>query len=248
VSHLDEGTLVAVRDGALVDADANEHLSDCAACRAALTEAEARAEEITAALATLDALDAPVEAATAKEAVRARLGHVRDGRPRRTWAGQVGRAAAVLLLAAGAAYATPGSPVRGWLTPDPGVVGAQAPAAVGAQELRHEGAIEVNVPDGRIHVVLQGVQPGEAVEVVWTEAAVARIVAAAGSSFSFGEGRAEATVAPGPVRVELPRYAPDVAVEVDGRVYLRRTSGSLEVLEPVQERSDAGVRFVVTGR
>ncbi len=77
---------------------------------------------------------------------------------------------------------------------------------------------------------------------------MARIAAAPGSSFSFTEGRAEATVALGPVRVELPRFAAEVSVEVDGRTYLRRTSAGLEVLEPVVEQTDEMIRFVIPGR
>jgi hypothetical protein len=106
----------------------------------------------------------------------------------------------------------------------------------------------VSVPDGRIEVVLTGVQPGSRLDVVWRDAATARVSAAAGSSFSYAEGRAEARVTAGPVRVELPRYAPVVSISVDGRTYLRRSSSGLELLAPVVEQSDDLVRFVVRER
>lgn len=247
MSHLDGGTVVAIRDGALVDTDAEEHLGDCSQCQSLLSDALRRSELIGASLAEMDTT---IDVAAAKAAVRERLDAHRDGAPRR--AGplprHMGRAAAILLVAAGAAYAMPGSPVPGWLfdaTPEGTIEG---PAPVAVQEAPNEGGIEVNVPDGRIRVVVTGVTPGSTVEVIWTDGATARISAAAGSSFSFGDGRAEATVAPGPVRIELPRFAAAVSLEVDGRTYLRRDSAPLEVLEPVAERTDDLIRFVVPER
>jgi hypothetical protein len=115
-------------------------------------------------------------------------------------------------------------------------------------ETRHDGGIQVDVPEGRIHIVLTGLTPGSDLEVVWMDAATARISAAAGSSFSFAEGRAEARVAPGAVRVELPRFASLVSVEVDGRMYVQRTSAGLEVSGPVVEQTDDRIRFAIPQR
>ena len=106
------------------------------------------------------------------------------------------------------------------------------------------GGIEVPVSDGRIDVVLTDVVPGSAIEVRWTESATARVSAAAGSSFSYGEGEARASVAPGAVRVELPRFAPAVSLQVDGRTYLRRSSGVLDVLVPTTQRTPDFIVFL----
>ena len=220
MSHIDEGTIVSLRDGSLMTGEASEHLSDCPRCHTALADARRRAVLIAG---SLSALDTPVDTGSAKAAVRARLDSDREGRrtrPQTRW--HLGRAAAVLLVAAGAAYALPGSPVRGWVfQTDAGPVPTPALEG-GVQETRQDGGIEVNVPAGRIHIVLTGLATGSDLEVVWVDAATARIAAAAGSSFSFAEELAEARVAPGPVRVELPRFASVVSVEVDGRMYLQR--------------------------
>lgn len=247
MTHLDEGTILALRDGALVTGDAREHIASCGRCAGALGEAGRRADAVAQALATIDR---PVDVEAAKARVRARLDRAPERNPVRTLGvGHLGRAAAILLLAAGAVTAAlPGSPVRDWLrpTPDATTVPPEAVAAI-AQEA-HEGGIVVSVPDGRIDVVLTGVQAGSRLDVVWRDAATARISAAAGSSFSYAEGRAEARVSAGPVRVELPRYAPVVSISVDGRTYLRRSSSGLELLAPVVEQSDDLIRFVVRER
>ena len=236
MSHLDEGTIVAIRDGALVSGDASEHLAVCPQCQTGLEDARGRADLIAGALA---GLDEQVDTEVAKHAVRVRLDSARDrsqGPGRTLW--HVGRAAAVLLVATGAAYALPGSPVPGWLFTTDAISEVEPSVTDRAQEPSLEGGIEVSVPGGRIHIVLNGVAPGSDLDIVWRDAPVARIAAAPGSSFSFSEGLAEATVAPGPVRVELPRFASSVSVEVDGRIYLRRTSAGLDVMEPVVIQTD----------
>jgi hypothetical protein len=247
MTHLDEGTIVALRDGALVTGDAREHLNDCGICRTGVTEAQRRAERIAS---SLSKLDLPVTTDRAKVAVRARL----DAQPSRNlprarlaWR-HVGRAAAVLLVAAGAAYAIPGSPARTWLEGPERVRDATESPAAGTQERSSRTGIVVNVPDGRIRVELTGLSEGSELQVVWTAAATARISAEPGSSFSFAEGVAQATVTPGPVQVELPRFAPVVSIDVDGRTYLRRASGGLEVLEPAVERTEDFVRFLIPER
>lgn len=244
MTHLEEGTIVAIRDGQLVDADAKAHVGTCAQCASALDGARRRAELVSSALSLLDA---PVDTKRAKQVVRRRLDHQREADTATTrWVVHLRRAAAVVLLTAGAAYALPGSPVRGWLGPEPETVDTP-PGTTSAQESAR-GGIEVLVPDGRIRVSLTQVQPGVTIEVVWTDEARARISAAPGSSFSFGDGRAEADVAGGPVLVELPRLAPVISLVVDGRTYLRRSSGPLEVLEPTVQRTDDRLRFVVSAR
>jgi hypothetical protein len=246
MNHLEEGTMLAIRDRELIAGDARAHVAECGHCRTTLEELERRADMIASAL---RALDGPLEVERAKAAVRARLDARWDADrvPAGRWRAHLGRAAAILLLAAGAAYALPGSPVRGWIDGRVGGDGATAvPAAV--QEVSGEGAIEVGLDAGRIQVVLSGLPPGSTLDVVWTDRATARIVAAAGTSFSFGEGRAEAVVPPGPVRVELPRGASAVSIEVDGRMYLRGAADGLDVLVPAAEHTAERIRFIAPER
>ena len=69
MSHLTERTILELRDGVPVDADASAHLDECAVCRTALEEAEARSVDIASALTDLDE---GFDVASAREAVAAR--------------------------------------------------------------------------------------------------------------------------------------------------------------------------------
>ena len=250
MTHLEDGTIVAIRDGALVDGDAVAHLNACVPCRQSLESARVRSEVIARALSSLDV---PYDLNRAKAAVRARLDEQREAnrRPRRSLRTHFGRAAAVLLVATGAVYALPGSPVRGWLEGDRAPDAAAGLAPVEATPSATEASLEwteVEVPltDGRIRIVLTGASPGTEVELFWTEGASARIAAGPDARFAVGVGRAEVAVGLGPVRLEIPRFAALVSLEVNGRTFLRRDAGALEVLVPPAESSESGLRFTVT--
>jgi hypothetical protein len=244
MTHLDEGTIVAIRDGALVVGDARAHVESCPQCARALDEARRRAAAIEQALA---GPVEPLEMDRAKERVRRQLDRKREGGlPRRSFPIPLGRAAALLLVAAGAAYALPGSPVRDWLrgevaTPEPAVASAD-------QEALPAGAIEVAIPDDGIRVSLVSVSAGEPVELVWVDERVARIFAAEGSSYSYAEGRADATVAPGPVRVEIYRGAPSVSLSVNGRMIFEGSAGAPRVLASALVRDRDRVVFTFEER
>ena len=47
MTHLDEGAIVTLRDGALVAGEAREHLTGCSVCRTAVAEAERRSQDAT---------------------------------------------------------------------------------------------------------------------------------------------------------------------------------------------------------
>lgn len=252
MTHLDEGTLVALRDGdagALADVLADAHLRACDACSEALHEAKRRAPVIAAAL---DSLDEPIDILRAKAAVRRRLDTQRGAQRIRAagwWRGHLGRAAALLVLTAGAASALPWSPIRHWWTgapasapmaePGTGVATPSAPQAAPAA------GISVGVPDGRITVVVSGAEPGTVIDVRWVERATARVSAPSGSGFTYADGRAEVEAAPGPIEVDLPRAAEAASLVVDGRVFLERIGAELDVPGPAVERTDARIRFVV---
>jgi hypothetical protein len=240
MKHVDEGTIVAIRDGALVTGDARQHVDTCSECARALAEARRRGASIEAALAprpeTLD-----VE--RAKRRVRNRLDARRGERPRRRFLLPLGRAAALLLVAGGAAYALPGSPVRDWVRgpgPDPEPI-----VAAMDQEALAGGGIAVPMPEDGIRVSLGSVTAGAAVELVWVDEPVARIYAAEGTSYSFAEGHAEATVAPGPVRVEVFRSAPSVSLRVNGRMIFEGSADVPRLLESALVRDQDRVVFTL---
>ena len=71
----------------------------------------------------------------------------------------------------------------------------------------------------------------------------AAVFAPVGSRFTSAVGRIEAVTTAGPVRVELPRDVTPVALEVNGRIYLRNTAGGLSIMGPTLERTDSDIVF-----
>jgi len=246
MKHLDEGQILAARDGEALPPQAQQHLEACTTCGAAVEDARARSEIVAR---TLTALDGPVEATAAKAGVRARLGAAR--RPRWSWGGRhLGRAAALLLLTAGAAAALPWSPVRSLLRPagpEPRADASAAPSSEAAAPVirNAETGIAVPVSDGFVQVVVRGADPGTVLEVTWSDQDAARLAAPAGSRFTYAAGRVEVDASRGRVGVELPRAATHVSLEVDGRLYLSGSPAAPEVLGPAVERSEDGIRFSV---
>ena len=248
MTHLDEDTLVAVRDGDGADGWAARHLRGCSSCSHGLEEARRRSQAIAEALAELDE---PVDALRAKAAVRGRLDARRGDAPARGawWHAHLGRAAALLILTAGAASALPWSPIRHWWVGPP-VETTSGPAAgafdgAGSAQGAPAAGISVAVPEGGIAVILTGVEPGTVIDVQWVERPTARVSAPPGSGFTYADGRAEVEAAPGPIEVELPRAAEAASLRVDGRLFLERAGERLDVPGPVVQRTDDGVRFVV---
>jgi hypothetical protein len=245
---LDEGTLVALRDGDSIGREASAHLVECRSCDGALDETRTRSAAIAEMLASLDG---QVDVERAKVAVRRRLDARREATPtlNRRWRAPFGRAAAILLLSAGAASALPWSPVRTWWVgePEDGGIAPDAVEATGADQGAPAAGISVAVPQGRIAVIVRGAEAGSSIDVLWVDGPTASLSAGAGSGFAYADGRAEVDAAPGAIEVRLPRAAAFASLEVDGRVFLRRSEGQLDVPGPVVTRSDSGVRFVVPG-
>lgn len=245
MTHLDEATMVAVRDREDATDAAVRHLETCPDCADAMDEATRRSRTIEDALASLDEPVTDPEAARA--AIRARLDRRSlDRAGGRPWwrPAHMGRAAAVLLLAAGAVSALPGSPVRQWIAgPDDVDSTADLAGAPEVQEAEPAG-VTVPVPDTGLRVLLSSLGPLAELEVVWIGGAAARLEAPSGSRFTYAEGRVEALVAGGPVRIELPREGPPVSVEVDGAPYVSRAGEEVRVDGPVGERSDTRILFV----
>lgn len=247
--HLDDATIIALRDDDVAEGSTYAHLDECATCVAAVADASSRSTLIAGALA---AFDGPIDVAAAKAATRARLDRTRSARVLPAWRRwPLGRAAMILLASAGAASALTWSPLRSLWAPTPSApepvpaaVAAPAPTLELPQETTTRG-IAVPVSDGRIDVIVRGAAPGSALDVAWSGETIARIVAPPGSVFTYADGRVEVDAAAGGLRVELPRTASAATVEVDGLVYLQRSAAGVVVLEPAVERTDDLVRFVV---
>lgn len=246
MTHLDETALVALRDRQdLVEDRAVGHLEACLPCATALTGVAERARLIEHALASLDE---PVDDLEARRAaIRARLDQrtAADLRGGGWWRpAHLGRAAAVLLVAAGAVSALPGSPVREWLSGppssevEPGVL-ETAPVL---QEAEAAG-VTVPVSSGGVRVLISSLGPLGSLEIVWSDDEDVHLDAPAGSRFSYAEGRVEALVAGGPVRIRLPREGAPVSVDVDGTSFLTRSGDQIRVTGPVVERSENRILF-----
>jgi hypothetical protein len=244
MTHLDEATVVALRDGEGAPESALHHVEACSRCANLVSEAERRAIMIAEALASLD--DPAVDLEEARSATRARLDHAseRTLRAGGWWMpAHMGRAAAVLLVAAGAVWALPGSPVRQWIAGDEAGPPEGAVVRTGPEQEAQSAGVTVPLASTGIRVVVSTLGPLDRLEVVWVDGGSARVDAPPGSRFSYAEGRVEALVAGGPVRIELPRSGAPVTLEVDGTPYLTRTGDVVEVTGPVGERTDARILF-----
>lgn len=232
MSHLGEGTLLAIRDGCPVDADALLHVEQCASCRAALGDVRARARTVADALESL-VQDVPVDVEAAKVEVRRRLDGRREASRRRVpgLVGALGRAAVLLLLAAGVAYALPGSPLRAWLEDRVTPTVTTTPSADDRPPTTE--GVELDVPLGGLRVVLTSVEQDQRLEVTWSDGERVRLVAAPGSRYAIASGRVEAEVAAGPVRVVLPKSSGSVTIEAERRMVLRSVDGEIEILGEV---------------
>lgn len=247
MSHLDEAVLTALRDGRTGSdsAAAERHLASCPSCRKALEATRTREREVAS---TLAALDEPFDTDAAREAVRARLApgtSTTPGPARRA----LRRAAAVVLLfgVGSAAYAMPGSPLRPWLSHLGGGRDTESVTTPQTNPVTSsvETGVHLDVQGGPVRIVLRGVVAGTEIDVRLVGGATVSVMAPRGTRFTTGEGRIEATTAPGTVHVELPRGVHPASLEVAGRTYLRVTDSGLDVVGPVIDRSDGMIRFAV---
>jgi anti-sigma factor RsiW len=246
VIHLTERDVLELRDNSLVDADVREHLDTCIECQATMAAARARQVTIRDAL---SALDQPVDVEEAKARIRARLSasgsQAASGVRSRVRRWSLGKAAALLLVGAGAASAIPGSPVRNWLSPNiTEEVPSELEAVTSGPELVGG---SLTVTEGPLTVELIEVPAQTRVTVLWVSGSTATVRAAPGSGFSYGEGGINASIAGGPVSVELPRAVTSVSLAVNGRMYMQAEDGVMDATGPVQERDGDVITFIVGG-
>jgi hypothetical protein len=248
--HVDEGILQAYADGELADEERGPvelHLRICLACRATMTELQALARDFSGAVDLLQpAVQGSIYAPADTRRPR-RPGAVRRALPR----------AAVFLVgvAAAAAAATPGSPVRGWVerwsAPPAPTAQALPPeqAALPPPEVVPEAGVSVEPLDGAVRVALRGAADEVLVRAEVVEgprAGVYAVGTAATARFRTSPGAIEVDdVKGGEVRVELPRAARSASVTVNGREYVRKEADQLRLFVPSADRSTSSISFRV---
>jgi hypothetical protein len=256
MTHLDEAHLLAIRDGDPGEhAQGEQHLAGCAPCRDALQRLRDRSAAIAQALNSLDVVH---DVADARARVRQRVTEGASGTTGaiplthrgRFWSTGLSRAAGILLVTAAAASALPGSPLRTWVSeligPNEEAAVSGAPSALAPDDVVAGGetaGVRLALVSGPLRVSLSEVAPGSELRVQWVSGAEAAVFAPVGSRFTSAEGRIEAAVTPGPVRVELPRGLVPVSLEVNGRIYLTSTSSGLEIPGPAEERGPEEIVF-----
>jgi anti-sigma factor RsiW len=219
--HLDEETIQRLLDGELdpaAQAAARAHLPACPGCRDRLAETEREEARMRELLGRLDGAPAAADPEAA-------LARARGGRPE--W---LRRAAVVAfaVAAAGAAYALPGSPVRGWIARWTG--GGEPPA------VKESAASGVSVPAGeRFTIRFEAAQARGAVTVTVTDRADV-LVRALGGAPRFTSDPERLTVAnagsAADYEVELPRTAPQVEILVGERTVFRKLGTRVETAGP----------------
>ena len=107
--------------------------------------------------------------------------------------------------------------------------------------------VRVAVGDAGIRITLVEMAPGASIGVTWVEEGPAAVYAPEGTRFNTSEaqGRIEAVVAAGPVRIELPRSASPATLLVNGSRYLEKTGERIDYAGPPALVDGATVRFQV---
>jgi hypothetical protein len=251
--HMDDGALQALIDDQVPKtgrAELHAHLGTCEWCAARLNELRELSGGLTLALRTMDSNPPMLPARRRiKEEARKRTVLARTTVLR--------RAALFLIVSVAAVSATvPGSPVRGWLAdawqaadsgsepPHPVVAVAERSAVedqpAGVSLLPGAESVQVVVTAPEAGLVLQ-VRLHEGSRLgVWASGA------AASARFLTSQNRIEvSSPGAGELRVEIPHSAADVALEVDGRVYLIKEGEELRVPGPGAERVGHRIRFEV---
>ena len=260
MNHTNEGLLQAHLDGEL-DGDArlavDAHLRECLACRGEMRELREMSRELSGALLLLEAPSAPE--------ARAYTVSFPKQRAPRVWtrgAGALPRAAALVLLATGAASAMiPGWPLHDLLrgerdpveiavAPPPvatTTMSAPAEAERAPRAAAPEAGVSIEPVDGAVMVVVRDADPQLRIRALLSESGRAGVYATGGASaarFETGPGRIEVVgTGTGDLRIEIPRDARSATVVVNGRDYLVKEGDQLPLTGPAGERAGAEVSF-----
>ena len=241
MTHPQEGMLLALRDGEGIPEAARAHITACSVCRGVLAEARARADSIRV---LLEREVEPVDTEAAKAAVRASLDQARARSRYPRVVTSLGRAAAILLLAAGAAYAVQSPPVRGWLSDrfaQPQVL--EAPAADAPAQSDERRSIGVAAQPGLV-VALSELGVETRVALVFEVRDEVEVFAAEGTRFAVADNRITVSNVIGPVVIRVPTGAPTLTVTANGRIMFTGTEATYEV-DGSGVRADGGWVFRV---
>lgn len=231
--HMDDGVLIAFVDNELAPpdrAEAAEHVLGCPVCRERLDELKAASATLTGALAALDA-------SPDMDDGWSRVGE-RLGRQGRAWTARslVRAAGLILVVAAGASAAVPGSPVRSWIR----TAVAPAPTAESpAGTLDTTSGVSIAPVDGRIEVVVVEPGPGTRLRVRAVDAEQATVVVpdpGTPPEFRTSPGRIEVQGVSGLVEIDVPRSALDVRVLVNDEPYVVGSGSALRAAVTAETR------------
>ena len=148
----------------------------------------------------------------------------------------LGRAAVLVLIAAGALSALPG-PFNGWILRTFSGGSPLATPISPAPEPPGQVGGRMEVVNGPVLVRLENVVPGTVIDVRRVADRAVGVLAATGSEFTYGSGEVRAVIVAGPVTVELPDGVVPATLIVNGATYLVVDAVGMEVTGPTSVRS-----------
>lgn len=224
--HVDEEQIQRLLDGELespAQDSVRDHLVTCSACRSRLAQVEQKDGELLALLRLLDHAPPRVDAEALAGGAR--------GRTFSSWR----RAATVALMlgAAGAAYAVPGSPVRGWIDRMASwVVGPPEPVTDSPATVEAEPSISgiAVAPGQRFSILFSTYQTAGRASVSLSDETAVVVRALNGTAaFTSDVGRLlignEGSAAD--FEIQIPREAPWVEIRVAGRQVLLKDGSQI---------------------
>jgi anti-sigma factor RsiW len=245
MTHVDDGVLMAYMDEELspsARADTAKHVLACPRCRERLDELAAVDGLLGDALVLTDG-PAPVERAYAR--FQNAAGRERRGGDRAAVGGTFIRAAGlVLLLAAGASAAVPGSPVRNWIRTT--LVSREKPAVSNNPADRMSG-VSILPADGRLDIDVTRAAAGTRMRIHVVEGPQATVTVPEAShlpQFHTSPGRIDVVGVADEVLIDVPRAAKDVRVSVDGDLYVVGGNGELRAVVTAETR-DGDLMFIL---
>ena len=264
MTHAESGTLLSYLDGELAGPQARtleDHLASCGACREDLEGVRTLAMEVSGALGLIP-VEAPLAEARARFArERAAANRQESARPARPWrfatAGLLKAAAVVLLVAGAVSAAIPGSPVRRWaaaLLLRAGVGDAPAPVQVveppaptpggTAGQTASVSTFGLPVQGGQVRVSVRSTDPEARIVVrqVDGEGGIHSMSPSETLRYRTGPGYVEVFDVRAGVVIEIPKTLRAATVEVNGQVFWRKDVDGIEILQPaVQGSGDEAV-------
>lgn len=239
MTHVDDGVLMAYMDEELspsARADTAKHVLACPRCRERLDELAADGRLLQEALALVDR-PAPVERAHARFRGRT-AGH--RWSPGRSVSGTafIKAAGLVLLLAAGASAAVPGSPVRNWIRTT--LVSREKPAAANRADTMS--GVSILPANGHVEVAISRAAKGTRLRVRVVDGPRASVTVPEARKlpqFRTAPGRIDVVEPADEVLIDMPKTATEIEVTVNGDPYVVGGNGNLRAV--VQAESLDGV-------